>query len=254
LNVNITNNILAVAPLWNIAIQVPVISQDTEIKLDILSQASDYGLKDTGYIVDSYSCTDGLKGYYIISENLKDTLIAYNLPDVYEVPSVFYDIERPEYSYRYEYKIEFVYTIAKEEDIPVCLALYPVKYPYAKQITVKSASKIADTVLPSCDIKTRFLEEVEYEVTILKTAPQKDFYSPSLCIIRGESGATLYVNEHMPVIGVICNFPQYALDWDIPEEGLPVIIKGKTYDYDKFYPADRVMYYLELSTIKKKEL
>jgi hypothetical protein len=35
LNVNITNNILAVAPLWNIAIQVPVISQDTEIKLDV---------------------------------------------------------------------------------------------------------------------------------------------------------------------------------------------------------------------------
>lgn len=117
------------------AINTEINEQDTTAFSDDLS-------KDVGYIVDYYQCTGGFKGYYIISENLKDTLIAYNLPDVYKDSLEFYDKEKPGYSYRYEYKIEFVYTIAGEEDIPACLALYYIRYPYAKQIIVKSASKL----------------------------------------------------------------------------------------------------------------
>lgn len=142
LNIDITNNLAAVAPLWNIAVLVPVIPQNAIVKLNVVLSNSGDEFKDTGYIVDSYSCTDGFKGYYIISENLKDTLISYNLPDVYKDPLVFYDMERPEYSYRYEYKIEFVYTIAGEEDIPICVALYHIRYPYARQIIIKSANKL----------------------------------------------------------------------------------------------------------------
>ncbi|MDR0567436.1 MAG: hypothetical protein LBG47_10470 [Prevotellaceae bacterium] len=142
LTVDITNNDTEIAPLWNIAVLVPLIPQDAEVRLNIVLSNNDDEFKDVGYIVDSYSCTDGLKGYYIISENLKDTLIAYNLPDVYKHPLVFYDMESPEYSYRYEYKIEFVYTIAEKEDIPICLALYHIRYPYARQITIKLASKL----------------------------------------------------------------------------------------------------------------
>ena len=41
------------------------------------------------------------------------------------------------------------------------------------------------------------------------------------------------------------------MDWDVPEEGLPVILKGKSYNYDGFHPASalRIFYDLELLTI-----
>jgi hypothetical protein len=108
-------------------------------------------------------------------------------------------------------------------------------------------------ILPPCELKTSFFREIEYEATILKKRPEGEFFSPSPCIFGIESGSPyLYIKVDMLVLGKICNFPQYAYEWDIPEEGLPVILSGKAYSYDQFYPGDRLIYYLELLTIKKK--
>ncbi|MDR1370841.1 MAG: hypothetical protein LBJ72_12065 [Dysgonamonadaceae bacterium] len=120
-------------------------------------------------------------------------------------------------------------------------------------LLVLGCSEDKDIALPSCELKTTFLGEFETEAIILKKAPEGDFFSPSPCIRGIESGNPhLYMNVDMPLIGRICNFPQYAQEWDIPEDGLSVILSGKVYDYDGFYPANRVCYDLELSMIKKK--
>jgi hypothetical protein len=110
-------------------------------------------LKDgiEGYIIDYDQCagfkergetTAKASGYYIISENLKDTLLTYNLPDdLFEFPWAFFKNESP---YRYEYKIRFTYRLAEEEEKinPLCTAQYAVLYPYAKQVIINKARKL----------------------------------------------------------------------------------------------------------------
>jgi hypothetical protein len=95
-------------------------------------------IKDTGYIVDYQPCSSSFGGYYIISENLKDTLLTYNLLDFYETPLDFGD----GVSHQYEYKIEFTYTIAKDSDYPLCTTFYNILYPYAKHIIIKSVYRL----------------------------------------------------------------------------------------------------------------
>jgi hypothetical protein len=126
----------------SIAILIPAVPENAVVELNVVLSNSGDELKDTGYIVDSYSCTDGLNGYYIISENLKDTLLSYNLPDIYTDPLIFYDLERPEYSYRYEYKIEFTYSIIENDEPRVCLAMYVARYPNARPVIIKSVRRL----------------------------------------------------------------------------------------------------------------
>jgi hypothetical protein len=109
-------------------------------------------LKDIGYIVDYAGC-DGYGeafGYYIITENQKDTLVTYNLPDgVYTFPQSFYDNPEP---YRYSYGIAFTYRLAAgdEKRGAVCPAMYQPHRLYwnkestgeEKQVIIISAGKI----------------------------------------------------------------------------------------------------------------
>ncbi|MDR0614230.1 MAG: hypothetical protein LBG45_12355 [Dysgonamonadaceae bacterium] len=107
------------------------------------------------------------------------------------------------------------------------------------------------TTLPPCGLKTAFHGEFATEAVILKKEPEGDFFSP---YIRYSSGKIYLIQqmENVRIIRRICNYPQYALDWDVPEKGLPVILKGKSYDYDGIQPHDlRIFYDLELLTIKK---
>jgi hypothetical protein len=123
----------------------------------------------------------------------------------------------------------------------------------------KSDNKKSDpetTVLPPCELKTTFLGEFETEALILKKTPESDFLFPYIIPVayEGKVYLTQKYAENVCKTRRICNFPQYAIDWDVPEEGLPVILKGKSYVYDGFQPhsADHILYDLELLTIKKK--
>jgi hypothetical protein len=116
-----------------------------------------------GYIVDYNSCaafkergetTAKARGYYIISENLKDTLLTFNLPDdLFEFPWAFFGYAGTDYdwkeggstlAYRYEYKIRFTYRLAEEEEkiILLCNAFLYDPYLRAKQVIIKTASKL----------------------------------------------------------------------------------------------------------------
>jgi hypothetical protein len=107
------------------------------------------------------------------------------------------------------------------------------------------------TILPSCELKTAFQRELEYEAVILK---EGDFSSFPVRIVGIELGTPyLSIKGGMPTLGRICNFPQYAYDWEVPEGGLPVILRGKAYAFDGYYTGDRIHFDLELLTLKLKE-
>jgi hypothetical protein len=136
-------------------------SGELKVEGDI-DELRDSAIYTEGYIVNYNRCV-GLKergeatakarGYYIISENLQDTLLTYNLPDdLYEFPLAFfgyapsdYDwIEgSPEPAFRYTYKIKFTYRLAKEEEkiIPVCDAFHYDLYHMAKQVIIDKIKK-----------------------------------------------------------------------------------------------------------------
>jgi hypothetical protein len=115
-----------------------------------------------GYIVDYERCagfkergetTACANAYFIISENLQDTILTYNLPDdLFEFPSAFFVHAGPDYSwddnpghpYRYAYKIRFTYRLAEEEEkiILVCDAFHYKFYPRTKQAIINKVSKL----------------------------------------------------------------------------------------------------------------
>ena len=106
-----------------------------------------------GCIIDYDRCSDiSEKGektakanaYYIISENLKDTLLTYNLPDdLFEFPLAFFGYEASEHSFRYDFKIKFTYRMAKEDEkiLVACPDIHLRKYSNAKQIIIISANE-----------------------------------------------------------------------------------------------------------------
>lgn len=120
-----------------------------------------------------------------------------------------------------------------------------------------SFSEQDTTVLPPCELKTAFLGVFAMEAIILKKAPAGDFVAPYIVLSSVYEGKIDLIQQLQKtrIIRRICNFPQYALNWDVPEKGLSVILKGKSYIYDGFEPhsADEIHYDLELLTIKKKQ-
>ncbi|MDR0612046.1 MAG: META domain-containing protein [Dysgonamonadaceae bacterium] len=120
-----------------------------------------------------------------------------------------------------------------------------------------SFSEQDTTVLPPCELKTAFLGVFATEAIILKKAPAGDFVAPYIVLSSVYEGKIDLIQQLQKtrIIRRICNFPQYALNWDVPEKGLSVILKGKSYIYDGFEPhsADEIHYDLELLTIKKKQ-
>jgi heat shock protein HslJ len=116
-------------------------------KLNVPDGQIDYEAE--GYIIDYDMCGGFLErgattakayGYYIISENKADTFLTYNIPAPFdELPLAFFNGDS---SYRHE-KIRITYRVAEESEkvYVVCPAIYPIRYPNAKQIIITSIEK-----------------------------------------------------------------------------------------------------------------
>jgi hypothetical protein len=113
--------------------------------------------------------------------------------------------------------------------------------------------------LPPCGLQTEFIRDItNFETVILKNHPgneKKPF------ILYDKKGPTslygCFEGEPEIIWGsqmIICNYPQYAEEWEIPEEGLPIVVSGKVYAFDGNVEAmpNIVVYYLELVSINKK--
>ncbi|MDR3286913.1 MAG: hypothetical protein LBT27_05680 [Prevotellaceae bacterium] len=109
----------------------------------------------SGYDACSSVVIDGENGeaggYYIVSEDLRDTLLTYNLPkNIFNFPSScfsttnFYTPRWFPNEFRNEFKMKISYEIASEEDMIfyVCLANVLIQHVNATQIIIKSANKI----------------------------------------------------------------------------------------------------------------
>ncbi|MCL1943077.1 MAG: hypothetical protein FWF54_05960, partial [Candidatus Azobacteroides sp.] len=123
----------------------------------------------TGYIVGYETCgltiengTGHAKGYIVISEDMKDTLTVYNLPqDIYSFPAKIFpetqvwhvNVSFPE-QYRYAFKLHMKYTVSSEEEIQhlglkeycTISAMYPIieTYKNCVPVIVNSAEKAED--------------------------------------------------------------------------------------------------------------
>jgi hypothetical protein len=86
----------------------------------------------TGYVVGYETCGLSLdnrkaQGYIVISEDLKDTLAVYGLPEIFEFPEEAFSATMsndpglinaafPE-KFRYAFKMQFTYTLSSEEEV-----------------------------------------------------------------------------------------------------------------------------------------
>lgn len=118
----------------------------------------------TGYIVGYDPCTINHHyriGYVIISQDLKDTLVTYNLSDIvykmpasvvfnsdtlYKIPWLYFQnyFGTPYFpdTLRYKYGVKVSYSIAKESEMVYNLCTYAISpKPSDNQIIIKSATK-----------------------------------------------------------------------------------------------------------------
>jgi hypothetical protein len=94
--------------------------------------------------------TGEAEGYYIVSPDLKDTLLTYNLPkDVFSFPATCFSQSwyTPHWfpdSFKNSFKMQISYRIASKEEAEfvVCPAIFLIQDVNAKQIIIKSANKI----------------------------------------------------------------------------------------------------------------
>jgi hypothetical protein len=102
---------------------------------------------------------------------------------------------------------------------------------------------------PLTDIKTTIIKGYPQDQSLssyIVIAKRFDDTEPAAYLVRGRGLATYR----------ICNYPQYAKEWDIPENGLPVLLSGKIYSASfnpGFHSANQTFFDLEL-TILKSEL
>jgi len=127
----------------------------------------------------------------------------------------------------------------------------------------KDDKKTSENVLLSCDPQTEFIgERNNIETVIVKLNPEIGAqwpYPSSIVIFQmpWDTEPTAYFirqQEGMGSSARICNYPQWAKDWEIPEGGLQVIISGKFYEpsYGGGEPANHSSMDMELTSIKKK--
>lgn len=128
------------------------------VSCDQQPDVADISIQKEGYIVGFMNCGKIIdeekntgypvtNGYYIITSDLEDTLLTYNLPKhLFEFPADYFrhmGRSFPE-SARYEYKIKIVYTIAtgKELFYPLCTTEKPQsEFNNAYQVIIKSIEK-----------------------------------------------------------------------------------------------------------------
>jgi hypothetical protein len=117
-----------------------------------------------------------------------------------------------------------------------------------------------DNVLSACTARTDDVVHylTDYKTTILKEFPQQGRFSVRSCIVVAkqfdDTEPTAYLVEGFTTRR-ICNYPQYAKEWDLPENGLPILLSGKVYppsfNYG-FQPAVLIFHDLELTTLKRE--
>jgi hypothetical protein len=81
-----------------------------------------------------------------------------------------------------------------------------------------------------CDLTTERMTQYDVKdirAVLFKSQPPETFIGTSY-IQRDET--KLVIVGTIPQY-LICNFPDYAKKWDIPENGLPVIINGNAYEH-----------------------
>ena len=110
----------------------------------------------------------------------------------------------------------------------------------------------SDFVLELCDTGTEFLGDTpKMNVLLFKQEAPEGIARDQKILTFSGSDATLSYDSGILTIMYICNFPEELKKWDIPASGLPLSIKGRKYDYDGVVPADRAVYYLELTYVKR---
>lgn len=158
LSTNILLNDEMVVSNWRFAIIVPKIDSETSISMEIEEKTVDaVDLQMDGYIIGFDRCS-GVKiddgkgkagGYYIVSTNLKDTVLTYNLPEnIFDFPAGCFPatFSSPVWfsdTYNKEFKVNIQYKIAFKEEIvyPLCQGNILIQNVNATQIIVKSARK-----------------------------------------------------------------------------------------------------------------
>jgi hypothetical protein len=123
-----------------------------------------------------------------------------------------------------------------------------------------SCGKEKETILIPCNLQTERIADIDIqneEVLFLKKPPANPYqFSHYIYEIEG-----IYILHIHPVNSIlfifeICNFPQYAKEWIIPNDGFSVVISGKVYgasNSPRFAPFDRAFYDLELISLEKKK-
>jgi hypothetical protein len=113
--------------------------------------------------------------------------------------------------------------------------------------------------LTPCHLQTERREEMDIrnvETVILKEYPENQFgLSSFICEREGIqtfhaiAGAIVSCFE-------ICNFPQYAKEWSIPDDGLSVVITGNTFTASRDHDLSwmYIFFDLELTSLERKEL
>ncbi len=105
--------------------------------------------------------------------------------------------------------------------------------------------------IPSCYPQTEWHHEIIGLKTILLKEKPEDNSIISYILINDDSAVLIELSGMLTVYN-ICNFPQYAQMWEIPKNGLTVILSGKAYLPSKICPADRSCFDLDLLTLKRK--
>jgi hypothetical protein len=120
-----------------------------------------------GYVVGYETCGLSLdnreaKGYIVISEDLKDTLTVYGLPEIFEFPEEAFSVALSEdrgltnaafpEKFRYMFKMRFTYTLSSDKEVialelrAMCVisAIYPIRPTYRNcvPVIINSATKL----------------------------------------------------------------------------------------------------------------
>ncbi|MDR1562579.1 MAG: hypothetical protein LBS54_05805 [Dysgonamonadaceae bacterium] len=116
-------------------------------------------------------------------------------------------------------------------------------------------------ILPPSTIRTddvnRYL--TDYKAVLKESFQESQTHSSSIIIVKlfDDTEPTAYLVESFGSISNtyrIYNYPQYAKEWNIPEEGLPVVLSGKAYPASfnpGFHRGNDSFFDLELTTIKR---
>ena len=117
-------------------------------------------------------------------------------------------------------------------------------------------SNSGDVRLERCNIGTEFRKDYPLtEILLFRNERSEDIEMGQVYIVFSDTGAHLsFKHERESTLffgSTVCNFPGEIREWDIPTSGLPVLIEGRIYDYDRPVPGIVGWNYLELTFIKR---